>query len=179
MKNIKLIVIVVIAFVATGLSGQEKSIDLFSVPLSNPENPGKLVINQLTGSIHVVGYEGKEVVIKASFGSEKQHYVDVDQRDGLKRIPNSALDIGAEEKNNVVHVINEQWNKVTNLEVKVPKNFSLKLSTVNDGNISVKGVNGEMEISNVNGEITLESVSGSASTLLIASPKMQTWPSVA
>ncbi|MEO0902643.1 MAG: DUF4097 family beta strand repeat-containing protein, partial [Bacteroidota bacterium] len=74
------------------------------------------------------------------------------------------LSIEAEEKNNEVRVINEQWKRITNLDIKVPKNFSLKLSTVNDGNIFVKGVNGEMEISNVNGEITLEEVSGSAST---------------
>ncbi len=164
MKNIRLISMAIIAFVTISLTGQEKSIDLFSVPLSNPGNPGKLVIDQISGSIHVEGYEGAEVVIKASFGSNKVHFKDDDQRDGLKRVKSSSLNIGAEEKNNVVHVINEQWNKVTNLDVKVPKNFSLKLSTVNDGNISVKGVNGEMEISNVNGEITLESVSGSAST---------------
>ncbi len=145
-------------------SAQEKSIDLFSVPLSSPNSPGKLVIDQISGSIHVEAYEGKEVVIKASFGSEKKHYKDNGNKNGMKRISNTSLAIGAEEKDNVVQVINEQWNKVTNLEVKVPKNFSLKLSTVNDGNISVEGVNGEMEISNVNGEITLKGVSGSAST---------------
>ncbi len=145
-------------------SAQEKSIDLFSVPLSNPNNPGKLIIDQISGSIHVEAYEGNEVVIKASFGSEKNHYRDNVDKNGMKRISNTSLAISAEEKDNVVQVINEQWNKVTNLEVKVPKNFSLKLSTVNNGNISVKGVNGEMEISNVNGEITLKGVSGSAST---------------
>ncbi|MEM1259196.1 MAG: DUF4097 family beta strand repeat-containing protein, partial [Bacteroidota bacterium] len=56
---------------------------------------------------------------------------------------------------------NELWNKKTDLFVKVPKDFSLKLKTINDGDIHVQDVNGEMEISNINGDITLESVSGS------------------
>ncbi|MBS9460853.1 DUF4097 family beta strand repeat protein [Flagellimonas sp. 389] len=164
MRNFKLITIIVALLMVGISSAQEKSIDLFSVPLSSPNSPGKLVVDQIAGSIHVEAYEGKEVVIKASFGSEKRHYKDDGNNNGMKRISNTSLAISAEEKNNVVQVINEQWNKVTNLEVKVPKNFSLKLSTVNDGNISVNGVNGEMEISNVNGEITLKGVSGSAST---------------
>lgn len=164
MKNFKAIVIIAITLFAIQGVAQEKSIDLFSVPLSSPESPGKLVIDQISGSIDVVGYEGREVVIKASFGSEEEHDGGDSRRDGLKRVKSSSLNISAEEKDNVVQVINEQWNRATNLNVKVPKDFSLKLSTVNEGNITVKGVSGEMEITNVNGEITLENVSGSATT---------------
>lgn len=71
--------------------------------------------------------------------------------------------IGAEERDNTVRIINENINRETNFEIKVPRNFSLKLSTVNNGDIEVQGVNGEMEISNVNGKITLQNISGSAS----------------
>ena len=144
-------------------NAQAESVELFTVPLSNPGNPGKLIVEQLAGSIHVTAYEGKEVIVKASFGNEKEHFEDQKVKDGLKKITNSSLKISAEEKNNVVQIINERWNKTTNLEIKVPSNFSLKLGTVNQGNISAKGVKGEMEISNVNGEITLTDVSGSAS----------------
>ncbi len=142
---------------------QEESVELFSVPLSNPSNPGKLIVEQLSGSIDVLAYEGNEVTVKASFGNRKEHYKDKNEKSGLKRIQNSSMKISAEEKNNTVQIINEQWNRTTNLEIKVPSNFSLKLSTVNKGNISVKGVKGELEISNVNGEITVEDVHGSAS----------------
>ena len=170
MKKIKYIIVLIGFLAMNGLVAQEESIDLFSVPLSEPSKPGKLIVNQLNGSINVEAYSGKEVVIKASFGSEKeccgaQHsHKNKEKSKGMKRIGNSSLNISAEEKNNVVQVVNEQWNRVTNLEIKVPKNFSLKLGTVNDGDIWVKGVNGDMEVSNVNGAITLESVSGSAST---------------
>jgi DUF4097 and DUF4098 domain-containing protein YvlB len=161
MKNIGLL-IVSILMLPLLTNAQEESVELFSVPLSDPNNPGKLIVEQLAGSIDVLAYEGNEVVVKASFGNKKAHYKEKKEKDGLKRIKNNSLKISAEEKNNVVQIINEQWDRATNLEIKVPTNFSLKLGTVNQGNINVKGTNGEMEISNVNGEITLEGVSGSA-----------------
>nr|WP_298994495.1 DUF4097 family beta strand repeat-containing protein [uncultured Allomuricauda sp.] len=170
MKNTKHIIVLIAFLAVNGLFAQEESIDLFSVPLSEPSKPGKLVVNQLTGSIKVEAYEGKEVVIKASLGSKtdccggKNKDKDKGKANGMKRIGDTSLNISAEEKNNVVQIVNEQWNRATNLEIKVPKNFSLKLGTVNEGDIWVKGVNGDMEVSNVNGAITLESVSGSAST---------------
>ncbi len=145
------------------VSAQEESVELFSVPLSNPNEPGKLIVEQLAGSIDVIAFEGNEVIVKASFENRKEHYKDKGDKPGLKRVQNSSMKISAEEKNNTVRIINEQWNRATNLEIKVPSDFSLKLGTVNQGDISVKGVSGELEISNVNGEITAEDVKGSAS----------------
>lgn len=163
MKQIKLLSILLLVWPLLN-TAQEESVELFSIPLSSPNKPGKLIVSQLAGSIDVISYEGQEVIVKASFGNRKAHYKDdKKEKGGLKRIQNSSLKIGGEEKDNVVQIINEQWNKTTNLEIKVPKEFSLKLATVNRGNINVKGVSGEFEISNVNGEITMEDVSGSAS----------------
>ncbi len=164
MKNIKLLFVTML--LVPLLSGaQDESVELFSVPLSNPASAGKLIVEQLAGSIDVIAYDGNEVIVKASFGNKKEHYKDKEkgERQGLKRIQNSSMKISAEEKDNVVRIVNEQWNRATNLEIKVPSNFSLKLGTVNQGNIAVKGVSGELEISNVNGEITIEDVKGSAS----------------
>ena len=160
-------VLLVLSFLMAGIiSAQQKEIDLFSVPLSNPNAPGKLVVNQISGSITVEAYEGKEVIVKATVS---EGHGDCDScsdrnsgsRGGMKKISTSSLNIGAEEDDNVVQIENELWNKKTDLFIKVPKDFSLKLETVNNGDISVNGVNGEMEISNVNGEITLDDISGS------------------
>lgn len=161
MKNIGLLIVSMLMF-PLWINAQEESVELFSVPLSDADSPGKLIVEQLAGSIDVLAYEGNEVVVKASFGNKKAHYKEEKEKNGLRRIQNSSLKISAEENNNVVRIINEQWDRATNLEIKVPKNFSLKLGTVNQGNINVKGVSGEMEVSNVNGEITLEGIGGSA-----------------
>ena len=160
-------VVLILSFLTLGiLSAQEKEIDLFSVPLSNPQSPGKLIVNQIAGSISVEAYDGKEVIVRATISDGDGHCSDCDDRRsdnrrGMKKISTSSLNIGAEENDNVVQIQNELWNKKTDLFIKVPKDFSLKLKTINDGDITVLGVKGEMEISNINGEITLEDVSGS------------------
>lgn len=163
MKNKRIHSTIALLLMVSGIIAQDKSISLFSVPLSDPGKPGKLIIDQIAGSIRVAGYEGTEVVLRASFEDNKHHSKKKANREGMKRIESASMNISAEEKDNVVRVINEQWNSATNFDVKVPVNFSLKLSTVNEGDIWVKNVNGEMEISNVNGEITMESIKGSAS----------------
>jgi len=160
-------IVLVLGLLSIGtLVAQEKEIDLFLVPLSDPGSPGKLVVNQISGSINVEAYEGKEVIVKATLSQDHRGCDDCGKagqkgKNGMKKISTSSLNIGAEEDDNVVQIQNELWNKKTDLFVRVPKNFSLKLETVNNGDISVDGVNGEMEISNVNGDIILESVSGS------------------
>ncbi|NHF58410.1 hypothetical protein FK220_003605 [Flavobacteriaceae bacterium TP-CH-4] len=162
MKNIKTTLLLIV-LVILGAKAQDTSVELFSIPLSNPGQPGKLIVEQIAGSITVAAHDGREVIVKASFGNKKAHYKDDKPKNGMKRISNSSLSIGGEEKDNVVQIINEQYNRTTNLDIKVPKNCSLKLKTVNEGNIDVEGVNGEFEISNVNGEVTLLQVNGSAS----------------
>jgi DUF4097 and DUF4098 domain-containing protein YvlB len=72
------------------------------------------------------------------------------------------MDVSAVEKNNRITVNTESWKGNVNFVIKVPQtDATLKLSTVNNGDISINGVNGEIEVSNVNGAITLTNVSGS------------------
>lgn len=163
MRNIKILAATLLTLTVSLVTAQESELDLFTVPLSQPSKAGKLVVNQISGSIEVIGYSGTEVIVKASFGERNTHkHKDRTTKNGLKRISNASLDVRAEEKNNVVQIVNEQHSRETNLSIKVPVNFSLKLSTINNGDINVQGIKGEMEISNVNGEITLLDVDGSA-----------------
>ncbi|WP_164731680.1 DUF4097 family beta strand repeat-containing protein [Flagellimonas beolgyonensis] len=161
MRKINVITLLVV-FLGTGmLSAQKKEIDLFTVPLSNPDQPGKLELGQISGTINVTGYEGKEVMVKVNvYESDK---VNKETKNGMKRVGNSGLNISAEEDDNVVTINNELWSRRTDFIIQVPYNFSLKLSTVNDGDINVDGVTGDLEISNVNGAITLANVEGAVS----------------
>ena len=74
----------------------------------------------------------------------------------------NSFDMSAEEKNNRIHVNARQHQKPVTLTIKVPQRFSLKLHTVNNGDITVENVNGELEINNVNGAIELTNIGGSA-----------------
>lgn len=135
--------------------------DQVAVPLSNPDQPGKLKIGIVRGSISVNGYDGKEVIIR--YGSEDNEDRDREvTKDGLRRISNNTVGFEAGEDDNEVEISGVSPMRDISFKISVPRNFSLELSTVNGGDIIVENISGEMEIQNVNGEITLNNVSGSA-----------------
>lgn len=131
------------------------------VPLSDPGKPGLLDISVLSGNIKVTGYAGKDVIINVS--TDQQKYDDREaSRDGLKRIPNNSIGLTAKEYNNIVKVNSENWNKDVDLNIQVPNTFNLKLKGVNDGEILVENVTGEIDAGHVNGGIALINISGTA-----------------
>ncbi len=131
------------------------------VPLSDPSKPGLLDLSLQNGSIKITGYTGKDVIIQVSTDQKKYDEED-NMRDGLKRIPNNSIGITAKEENNTVKVTSNNWNKSIALAIQVPASFNLKLRDINDGDISVENVSGNMDVSHVNGGISLINVSGSA-----------------
>ena len=114
------------------------------------------------GFIHVAGYGGKTVVISATARARRDDGEKAPPS-GLKRIASAtSLNLTAEEKNNHVEILTESFAYPIDLTIKVPYNFSLKISTINQGDISVENVAGELEVTKVNGPIQLRQVSGSA-----------------
>ncbi len=82
---------------------------------------------------------------------------------GMKCISaGNPFDLSAEEKDNRVKVSTSSIHNSVDLTIKVPQRFSLKLHTVNNGDITVESVTGELEVNNVNGGIELTNVGGSA-----------------
>ncbi|GAB4021856.1 hypothetical protein GCM10028773_32180 [Spirosoma koreense] len=139
------------------------------VPLSTPGKPGTLQVNLINGSINVVGYTGKDVVIDiAASGSARRGRRDDDDdrsasASGMKHISQgNPFDVSAREMNNTVKIEANSMRQPVDLTIKVPQQFSLRIGTINQGDISVENVNGEMEVKNVNGAIELNGVSGSA-----------------
>lgn len=165
MKKIKTIKITGILMLALLLStriwAQGNTSEQLVVPLSDPGKPYKLNAHLINGSITLVSYEGKDIVVDAQSGEEKSGRVK--ETNGMRRLaPANNLDITAEENNNQVNIHSSAGNKNINLTIKVPQStVSLKLSTVNNGNINASNVSGDLEMTNVNGSIKLTNVSGS------------------
>ncbi|MCB2410142.1 DUF4097 family beta strand repeat-containing protein [Hymenobacter lucidus] len=135
------------------------------VPLSSPGKPGLLKVKTVNGSITVLGYSGKDVIIDASTKARGRDDEDDKPREsgGMRRISGKAgFDVTAEENDNRVTINSNSWQQPTNLTIKVPQRFSLQIGTVNDGDILVENVTGELEVSNVNGDVVLRQVAGSA-----------------
>lgn len=165
MKKIKIIstvgLLMIALLITTGVRAQGGTSQQLVVPLSDPGKPYKLNVKLVFGAITITGYEGKDVIIDAQSEDEKKGHNN-EAAGGMKRIASGgSLDLTAQENNNQVSV-SVRPVKITNLIIKVPQNgASLKLSAVNDGNIIVTNVNGELEVTNVNGGVKLSNISGS------------------
>lgn len=160
-KHIKIAVVSILFLLTVKITAQET----VKIPLTNPDKEGFLKMGIINGSISIKGTDTKEVTIKGTKREKdkREHYKsNKKSRKGLKRISNNSLEFSAEEYDNVVHV-RSSVHGTTDFEIEVPKNFSLKISTINRGDIYVENVNGTMDISNINGKVTLKDISGSVS----------------
>jgi hypothetical protein len=148
---------------ATGAISQP-SVEKIPIPLSDPGRPVLLKVGLLTGSIQVKGGAVKEVTVEATTTQDEDEADRGKKSGGMKRIPNTSMGLSAEEEDNTVTVstgLRGTSHKI-DLVIQVPTACSMKLSTVNDGDIVVENVNGDLEINNTNGSITLKQIAGSA-----------------
>jgi hypothetical protein len=143
---------------------QDESKEQLNVSLSEPGKPATLKVNVLSGSIRVIGYEGKEVQIEAVSPARKDGEVPQANAQGMKRITNSGFELTARESGNKVTVETDAHHRRVDLTIRVPNRCALDLKTVHNGTITVENVSGAMEISNVHGGITLTNVAGSVVT---------------
>jgi hypothetical protein len=143
-------------------ASQQTSADQVTVPLSDPSRPGLIDVSLVQGSITVRGTNRKDVFVTA------RPETDTDRRSrrsdpdptGLRRIPQTA-GFRITEESNRVKVSADSPNRSITFEIDAPTRSSLKLSTVNGGEILVENVEGELTVSNTNGGITLNDVAGS------------------
>ncbi|WP_221392316.1 DUF4097 family beta strand repeat-containing protein [Dyadobacter sp. NIV53] len=166
-KSVKITVFSLLFFASTvSLMAQNSIKEQLTIPLSDPNKSGLLNVGLINGSIHVIGYSGKQIIVDVTMegSSGKKEETDKDAAaNGMRKLSsNGGLELTAEEDKNTVTLKTGLPRRPLTLTIKVPLQFSLKLSTINEGDILVENVSGELEISNVNGAIQLKDVSGSA-----------------
>lgn len=157
MKAFRSILLFLAISTVLAVSGQAQ--EQITVPLSNPGEAGSLHVGIVRGSISVTGYDGQEVLISYD-GIRKDEGQKVTE-DGLRRISNNSIGFEVSEDDNEVEISGASPLQNLELEISVPRNFSLELSTVN-GELLIENVSGEMELSNVNGDILLRNIGGTA-----------------
>lgn len=137
--------------------------DRVTVPFSDPSRPKMVNVNLLNGGIVVKGYAGKDVLVEArprNGEHERRHAPERAQ--GMHRIDAAGTGLSVEEADNVVEIKTAAWNSGADIVVQVPYATSLKLKTVNDGDIVADHINGDVEVDDLNGKVTLNNISGSA-----------------
>jgi DUF4097 and DUF4098 domain-containing protein YvlB len=146
---------------ATALAQAPPS-DVVKVPLTDPSRTATVKVKMISGGISVKGYNGKEVVVEAkSRDEERSSHKNAPQAAGMKRIPNLSSGLSIEEEDNVVSVGTGLTSRPIDIYVQVPARANLVLKTLNDGDIVVEQVQGEIEVDDLNGAVTLTRVSGS------------------
>jgi len=132
--------------------------DRVAVTLSDPSRPSTIKASLIAGGITVKTHEGKDVIVEARARSR-----DSGESDGNpKRITISSTGLSVEEENNEVRINTESHMRPIDLTITVPVHTSLFLRAVNDGDIHVTGVDGELDIDDVNGSVTLTNIAGCA-----------------
>ena len=144
--------------------------------LSAPAAERAVEIDNVTGSIDVVGSDADEVqlVVNQTFRAEskaklaqarKDVTLDITQPDGSLRLyVNGPLRCGCnggcccgDSRDD------EGYSVKMDFVVQVPRQVALRLKTVNEGEVHVKNVTGSFSVRNVNGGIVMEDVAGSGS----------------
>ena len=163
MKTIKYTLALVGILFSTLLLGQGVDKEQLTVALSSPGKPYKLVVGLLTGSIKVTGHSGDNMIINVEVEEDRKSKKTDQKAAGMKRIgASSGYEINAVEKNNEVTISNNSVMRKIDLDIKVPVNGTLVLNTLNEGDIIVTNIKGELELNNVNGDIKISGISGSA-----------------
>ena len=171
MKTLTILAALVLTLSAFAFS--QTNPDRITVPLDDPSRPAFLKVSLISGSITVKGYSGKDVIVDALRGDSDDEENDnnsddddkkVEKKRGLNHIPNISTGVTAEEDDNEVTVGTGGMasGRTLNLTIQVPTNCSMKLSTINDGDVKVDNVTGDIEVSDLNGAVAMTGISGSA-----------------
>jgi hypothetical protein len=169
----KLFIALIVILTSAGLQPllAQNNNNRVTVPIADPSRPIQLRVHLLNGSITVKGADVKEVIVEAKSRDDgdgddaegrRERRRDGDRSEGMKRIPMTSSGLNIESENNQVRVSTDSINRSSDLIITVPVHTSASLHTVNGGNISVTGVDGELDANNVNGAVTLKDISGSA-----------------
>lgn len=151
-----LIIASILAFIPSETFCQSEQL---VINLTQTSLPGQLTFENPKGSIKVTGYDGEVILVTGTLRFREAEKI---VNNGMKRIDQNALDISAEVNGNNVILQCRTIGKTVDFDIKVPRNFSLKLKSLDNGIVEIFNINGEIEVEDANGDITLENISGSA-----------------
>jgi len=133
--------------------------ETITIPLSRPGEPMSLNIDILSAHIEVIGEERKDVAVTVTLSSGRRKIV---TPSGPKMLSGGGSGLEISERDNRVSIESEAppTNRIT-IVARVPRRATLNLSTVNEGEIIVRDVVGDLELENINGPITATNITGS------------------
>jgi DUF4097 and DUF4098 domain-containing protein YvlB len=129
-----------------------------NVPLSRPADPVHLEIDVPRARIEIVGEDRDDAMFEVSVAGGERKIV---TPSGAQLIKGGSYSFEIDEDDNEIS-FGSDWraDKVTVL-ARIPRQADVALSTVNDGEIIVRNITGNLELRNTNGPITVTNLTGS------------------
>jgi len=152
----------------------------FDVDVGAGAGPAKLLVDNISGFVHVTGYAGNQIQVNVqkhiaadsneALGEAKRDVrLDMTQQGNFVRLYVDGPFRGA----NGVNYRGDDYygyHVVFDYEIQVPSATELILKTINNGEIQVKKTTGDFEINGLNGGIEMEEISGSGTIRTLNGP---------
>jgi hypothetical protein len=132
--------------------------ETINIPLSRPGEPMSLRIDIISARIEVIGEERKDVELKVTLSAGRRKIV---TPSGAKMLSGGGAGLEISERDNRVNIDTDLPTNPIAIVARVPRRAKLNLSTVNDSEIVVRDIVGDLELENVNGPITATNITGS------------------
>lgn len=139
----------------------------------NPNAKNIVIVDNVFGSVTVTGYNGQDVqviarkTIKAKSDEkynegDERIYLDIAEEDALLELyVDGPFRNHGRRSRGWRGYRREGYSVQFDFEVRVPRNTHIEVRTVNDGEISIKEIDGDYEVHNVNGGIEMNKIGGS------------------
>jgi hypothetical protein len=141
--------------------------ETINVPLSRPGEPMSLRIDLISARIEVIGEERKDVELAVTLSGGRRKIV---TPSGTKTLSGGGGGLEISERDNRVSIDSDGPPDRMAIVVRVPRRAKLDLSTVNEGELIVRDIVGDLQLENVNGPITATNINGSVIAESVNSP---------
>jgi hypothetical protein len=129
-----------------------------SIPLSRPGEPIELEIDIMSARIEVIGEDREDALFEVTIAEGQRKIV---TPSGTQTLTNSGYALEVDEHDNRISFDTDWRRNKVSVIARIPQRADLELSTIEDGEIIVTNISGNLELSNVNGPITASGISGS------------------
>lgn len=151
-----------------GSGGTEQII----LSLTHPDEPGVMIFQHHKGTITITGYSGEYIIINARLrypsgrGSGTGGPAGKAEGSGssteIQPVAGHALRLNGIEKNNVITISSNSHERTIDLDIQLPRRFSIHLEKLDNGSISLYSLSGEIEVSSESGDVSLSDIDGTA-----------------
>lgn len=131
---------------------------LINIPLSRPGEPISLEIGIMSARIEVIGEDREDAVFEVTIEEGERKIV---TPSGTKTLTSSGYELEVDEHDNRISLDTDWRRNKVSVVARIPRRADLDLSTIENGEIIVSNISGNLELSNVNGPITATGISGS------------------